>query len=191
MVPALAFELVAVAGALAGQVLLVAFPVGVPGGMGAHALDLQFVLDLLALGAGAFALGLPFEFPLFLELAVERGALDKVVPDAEGAAHAGVGLLLRLGELVALVGLDGGRGSLLAGGEEAFAEGADLGFDLLRVDAVVLEGDLEFEALCLDCALALVFEDVLVGLARGERLAVQVGRRRVARPVPLAEAVAG
>lgn len=192
MVPAALLELVLLAAALAGHVVVVPAALSLPGSEGAGALGLEVLFDLGALLAGAFALGLTLEFELFLEVAVEGGALDKVVADAEGLAHAGVGFLLGLGELVALVRLDGsartrGGGRLL--GEEALAEGCDLRFDLGGLYAVVLEGDLEFEALGLDCALALVVEDGLVRSTRGERLLAEVGGAVMPRAVALAEAV--
>lgn len=189
VVPPTLVEFVALPLPLAVHLALVLLPLLVPRSLHARPIGFQFLFNLETLFARLFTFGLAFEFEAFLQFAVERGALDKGVGfDAEGVAHPLVGLLLGLGDLVSLVRLDRAahRGLL---GEETFAECRDLGLDLVRLDAVVLERDLEFEALGFDCAFAFVFEDVLVGCARGERLAVQVGRR-IARAVSLAEAVA-
>lgn len=193
VVPPTLFEFVALPLPLAVHLALVLLPLLVPRSLHAGPLSLQFQFDLVTFLARLFAFGLAFEFQSFLQFAVERGAFDKRVGlDAEGVAHPLIGLLLRLRDLVSLVRLDGPRrrgGGLLLG-EKTLAECSDLRLDLVRFDAVVLERDLKFEALGFDCAFAFVFEDVLVGCARGERLAVQVGRR-IARAVSLAEAVAG
>jgi len=144
-------------------------------GLGLGAVGAQVGLDAGALLAAALALCDALLLEALLELAVERGALGVVGADAEGAAHALVLGLLGGGELVTLVRLDargGGGGS--SGGEEALAKSVDLLVDLVGLDAVVLERDLELEALGLDLALALVVEDALVRGAVGER-ALEVG----------------
>lgn len=189
MIPPTLIKLVALPLPLAVHLALVLLPLLVPRGLHAGAIGFQFLFNLEPFLAGLFAFGLAFEFEALLQFAVERGAFDKgVLFDAEGVAHSLVGLLLGLSDLVSLVRLDGASRCRLLG-EETLAELSDLGLDLVRVYAVILERDLEFEALCFYCAFAFVFEDVLVGCARSERLAVQVGRC-ITRAVSLAEAVA-
>lgn len=178
MVAAALLELVVLPAALAVHVVLVAPALLVAFAEGLFTVGAQAGLDLCALFAGALALLLALQLELRLRLAVKCEPLDVVGADAERAAHALVLGLLGGCELVALVRLDGGA---LAGGGcgllsgEALAEGGDLGVDVVLGDAVVLELDLELEALRLDLALALVVEDALVGGAVGERL-LEVGR---------------
>lgn len=189
MVPPTLFEFVPLPLPLAVHLALVLLSLLVPRSLRAGPIGFQFLFNLETFLARLFAFGLALEFEAFLQFAVERGAFDKGVGfDAEGVAHPFVGLLLRLGDLVSLMRLDSATDHRLLG-EEALAESSDLGLDLVRLDAVILERDLEFEAFGFDCAFAFVLEDLLVGCARSERLAVQVGRR-ITRAVSLAEAVA-
>lgn len=187
VVPPTLFEFVPLPLPLAVHLALVLLSLLVPRSLRAGPIGFQFLFNLETFLARLFAFGLALEFEAFLQFAVERGAFDKGVGfDAEGVAHPFVGLLLRLGDLVSLMRLDSATDHRLLG-EEALAESSDLGLDLVRLDAVILERDLEFEAFGFDCAFAFVLEDLLVGCARGERLAVQVGRR-ITRAVSLAKA---
>lgn len=187
VVPPTLFEFVPLPLPLAVHLALVLLPLLVPRSLRAGPIGFQFLFNLETFLARLFAFGLAFEFEAFLQFSVERGAFDKGVGfDAEGVAHPFVGLLLCLGDLVSLMRLDSATDHRLLG-EEALAESSDLGLDLVRLDAVILERDLEFEAFGFDCAFAFVLEDLLVGCARGERLAVQVGRR-ITRAVSLAKA---
>lgn len=126
---------------------------------------------LLAFAFALLSLLDALEPVLLLRFFVERTALDMVALDAQGGAHALVGGLLGESEFVRLMLFDlapaslrsfhaGHCGSLCS--EQASAQSRDLALNLVRLHGVVLEAELQLEALDLDRAPPLMLQDALV-----------------------------